>query len=767
MGLRPAQTTALARRIEGYTYRASILLALLAALAVLVYMAVAWHARLIFAEHPQDLRENATYLSTVLLLRGQNPWTLENQPQYANLYGALFNLVALPAAAVFGCTFALHRLLCALFLLLCSVIIFLVLRRYRTPVLLAIAAPIILYQQYMPTFASNAKPDNLGLFLFLCALFYPWWRRFSTASLCVATGLSLLALCAKTYFAVGLLYLAVYLFFFEGKAKAVIYLVLSAVAVRLLGALVDLVAELYWPEVYFMQLNGTWPEFPFLVDQLSWYVRKNFGLLSALGLLLIVYLYTRVRGRPAPDSTAAPSPRARVFSAARDLRAPLLLARMDFVTFVLVFSTVLILVRVGWRPGNFGVYFHQLVTPFLLIVVFRAIPSARLPRAILVALPCVQLLVAQAGFRPLRPSSMQPWQEWEALFAGHRDVFAGAVFAHILDKQGKAIYDDGQTEYVPLALRGPPKPTVRKIRARLTEYERDVRDKLARQAFTLIVQKHDYYHHSVTPELLAQHYELVEQRNSRSAMTGGAYDIWLPARAPPTSIETLPRDGLALWLCAGTGVTADADGRVLAWSEQSGQARAARAGAPPRQPMYLPASEGGHAAVRFDGVDDALVIQSLQGPRGSFTALLAVKPAAPFGQGRMVGAAGGSDQFLFSSDRWGRIIAGTGRATRIKADDNPGSDMLVPGVWQLLTYVTDGESACLYRDGVLLARKPAGPAVPWDGLRLGCSQAEGALPEDVGEVVLYDRALPDDERRAVEQLLREEFGITPTPPIGP
>ncbi len=518
--------------LEEYSYRAALPLALLIALVVLVSMATQYHARLIFAEHPQDFRENAIYFTTLLLLRGQNPWALENQPQFANVYGGLFNLVALPFAALWGCTFTLHRLLSAAFLFLCSVVIFLVLRRYRTPVLLAIVAPVILYQQYMPTYASNAKPDNLGLLLFLGALFYPWWRRFSTASLCVASALSLLALCAKFYFAVGILYLAVYLFLFKSKRQAVIYLLASLVAVRLLGALVDSIAELYWPEVFFMQLNGTWPEWSYLVDQLSWYAHENWGLLIALVLLLLATLCTRTRARAPAEPARATSAGSRILAPLRDLRAPLLAVQVDFVTFVLAFSCFLILVRVGWRPGNFGVYFHQLITPFLLIVVFRALPVTRWPRALLVALPGAQLLCTFAGFCPLRPAPQQHWDDWAALLAEHRDVLAGPVFAHLLDRQGKPVYDAGQAEYVPLARRGPPRATARRIRARVAEYERDLRDKVARGAFTLIVQKHNYYHYLLSPERLAQHYRLVGQRDCYTTYHGGPYDLWVPLDNP-------------------------------------------------------------------------------------------------------------------------------------------------------------------------------------------------------------------------------------------
>jgi hypothetical protein len=431
---------------------------------------------------------------------------------------------------------------------------------------------------------------------------------------------------------------------------------------------------------------------------------------------------------------------------------------MDLVTFALVFSAALILARIGWRPGNFGVYFHQLVTPFLVIVVFRALSTARLPRAVLIALPCVQLLAAFAEFQPLPREDPRQWRNWEALFAEHQEVYAAPVFAHILAKQGKAIYDAGQAQYVQYGLKGPLPGIAQQIRARLTEYRNELHDKIARGDFTLIVLWQGEYHDGVSRELMAEHYELVELRECPCTLSQIRYEIWVRT-VSPAPLETLPREGLALWLRAETGVRTAPDGRVQAWSDQSDHGHEAVPRAPEQQPQHISATETSHAALRFDGLDDTLVIGSLTGRRPRLTLLLMLKPAGLPAHGHSVGAIGGWRQFWFHSNERGGIYVQSGTGTRIAPDDGPGPGTLVLGEWQLFTYVTDGNSASLYGNGVLLARKPAGRGAPWDGFQLGHPQAVRALAGDVGEVVLYDRALPDDERRAVEEYLRNDFGI--------
>ena len=739
--------------VERWSYYLATFATLCVALTVLSYMVALWHVRLIQAEYPQDYAENATYFSTVLLLEGKNPWALANQPQFANVYGILYNLVALPAAAVFGCSFALHRTLSALCLLLCCLMIGLSLRRYRVPLLLAIIAPIIFYQQYMPTYQSNVKPDNLGLLLFLGALLYPWYRRFSPSSLLVSGTLAVLALYTKVYFAVALIYVAVYVFLFESVRKALLYLVLSLGALAVSVVLVGLTLEAYWTDVLFVQWNDSFAEWGFFTDQLCWYVRMNFGLLGLLGLVGFGWIIARTRAGLRLELPGCTRP--------RDWRAPLLPRRLDFVTFVLLFSIALLLAGVGWRSGNFGLYFHQLLTPYLLIVAFRAISTARVPRALLVALPCLQLLYSFATFYPLREPERREWQNWAALLAEYDgDVLVAPVFAHIVLEQGKTIYDDGQTEYIPMGVRHNVRATKRRLKARLAEFKGDIEDKLAREAFSVIIQKRDYRHYVLGAGVPPEHYTLgAENRMCRTAFNAWEYDIWVPAHASAVSRAAVPRDGLALWLCADAGVEADPDGGVLAWADESSQGHRALTTAPTRRPKLVAADH----AVRFDGFDDALQVSGIEGIHPAFTVLLVLRPAALPVHDQTIQTGAGADAFVLCGDRRGGLVAGIGRDTCITPADGPGPGTLVPGVWQLFEYVATGETARLYKNGILEASKPAGVAANWSGFQLGSPGADTAFAGDIGAVMLYDRALSDDERRVAERYLLGTFGILGVP----
>lgn len=68
---------------------------------------------------------------------------------------------------------------------------------------------------------------------------------------------------------------------------------------------------------------------------------------------------------------------------------------------------------------------------------------------------------------------------------------------------------------------------------------------------------------------------------------------------------SIPQQGLALWLRADAGVTADASGNVSAWASQSSPIKAV-ADKANQQPKLVANDIGGKPAVHFDGKDNIL-----------------------------------------------------------------------------------------------------------------------------------------------------------------
>jgi hypothetical protein len=113
-----------------------------------------------------------------------------------------------------------------------------------------------------------------------------------------------------------------------------------------------------------------------------------------------------------------------------------------FFPYYLVMGTAL-----GLHPGNRILYYDQLISPFLYWVIVSQVE--RLPR---LRIPCLVLLVST--FWAWSPATQFPprmqeqeWRALESLIATHRHVLASGPLAHLLRRQGKTIYDSGQTEY--------------------------------------------------------------------------------------------------------------------------------------------------------------------------------------------------------------------------------------------------------------------------------------------------------------------------------
>jgi 4-amino-4-deoxy-L-arabinose transferase-like glycosyltransferase len=83
----------------------------------LLLLALLWHHwQIITAAVPLDLYEGTMVLITGIIAEGGNPYTRELQPQAADVYPPLYNILAALLSQLFGNHFQLHRALSAFFM---------------------------------------------------------------------------------------------------------------------------------------------------------------------------------------------------------------------------------------------------------------------------------------------------------------------------------------------------------------------------------------------------------------------------------------------------------------------------------------------------------------------------------------------------------------------------------------------------------------------------------------------------------------------------
>ena len=236
--------------------------------------------------------------------------------------------------------------------------------------------------------------------------------------------------------------------------------------------------------------------------------------------------------------------------------------------------------------------------------------------------------------------------------------------------------------------------------------------------------------------------------------------------AIPGSTSDLPiTAGLQLWLKADAGVTVDGNGGVNQWLDQSGKANHALQIDPNFAPILTNSAISSQPAIRFDGVNDFLEIAdsdsiSITNDITSFFVLR----FADFATFRAVWAKttgnlpNPTDIYVQPSNRRLRLYRGNGVASSIQPSD--ATEPFIAGNSMLAGFTIGGNAVNHYFNGLLNGSSTM-TVTPTDGngsLRIGRrADTSTWMKGEIAEIVIYDRALPADERREVERYLAEKY----------
>jgi hypothetical protein len=414
----------------------------------LTLLALLWHHwQIITAAVPLDLYEGTMVLITGIIAEGGNPYTREFQPQAADVYPPLYNIMAALLSKLFGNHFQLHRALSAFFIVVaCATCAFATWRqcgawRY------AFAAGVLWYAALLfyatPVSSTNAP----GVALFLACLVIPWCYRFSSASLAVALTCGLLSFYTKQYFMLCMAILCLYLFLYVSMRRALLlgfcFVLALLVSLRLVHASSPYYLDntLFAPAAAFDVLQNS----NILFMQLGFYLRIYMGLLLAL---LVVAIWA-VRQRGWREFLPKLTPAREGWS------GPLLRHGPDFFWFSLFWASMAIVISLGRNPGNYMTYLFQLMSPFLLIAGLSAIARARLRPWIVVPLLLLNCYQSWAILHKDFSVDMENWHRVEALIEASDEVLATQMLVMAQLERGKPVFQDGHTSYFPQAFTKP------------------------------------------------------------------------------------------------------------------------------------------------------------------------------------------------------------------------------------------------------------------------------------------------------------------------
>lgn len=477
---------------------------------------------------------------TDFILSGNNPYSLGNQPVYANMYGILYHLVTYPFSALFGSGLVVHRIVTAFCIWGTCHVFYSVTRHYKVPILLGVGTTLVLYKYLLEGTTPYARPDSLGMFLFLASIYIPLKQNFSRSSLTVSIVLGILALLTKPYFALSVPFLISYLFLFRSKKTAFGYGIASCASISATLLIVSHFLETYITNIFFVSLNFGSGTIRRSFQQLGILFKQDFFLL----LIPCIYFGCLVC-------------RACCKSYRLDLKKALINVKssfnilgfiksftnfnMDIVTFGVIFFTPVFCITLGRHDGNYMVYIYHLILPFVYLVILKVINSQN--RSLFVGgsyflIIAHLFLISRPGMLPFPAYPERQWRQLEELLLQHQNVCNSPAIVSILVGQGKQIADSGLSDVYWSGLHrrgiwGALFPTPKKFAEGYEGFLQNTRESIASKKYGLMVLTKGQFFPSwfVSRELVEAHYDYRETLPAPMPSGNWEVEIWKPKTA--------------------------------------------------------------------------------------------------------------------------------------------------------------------------------------------------------------------------------------------
>jgi alpha-tubulin suppressor-like RCC1 family protein len=290
--------------------------------------------------------------------------------------------------------------------------------------------------------------------------------------------------------------------------------------------------------------------------------------------------------------------------------------------------------------------------------------------------------------------------------------------------------------------------------AEILIYSRPLSDSERGQVEGYLADKYGLYNPNATwPLSYSSDVQAQITANEWTKAQADAYAAFLATNPP------VPPDGLALWLKADTGVTADSYGNVTQWQDQS-----------PSGNTVEQTTSGVQPTLGTDSVDQKPTIQF----NGSQRLVAPSSTRVPLDQDWTIITYGISQDV--SSERYMLSVGDGGVAGGLRGVGNSGSQNLV-AFWNYATnvgpYLNQGELGVVetvytqssgqlnvYDRGTLAGTVTESLSPTNSGLIVG-DVTSGFYPRpwdgDIQEILVYNRALSDSERHGIEGYLADKY----------
>ena len=478
-----------------------------------------------------EYREGAAPVMTQYFLKGENPFSVENQPLGMNNYGFVYSLFVLPFAALFGNTLAVHRAVTFLFIILASFLIFQTTTRLNRDRYFALLAAVFVAMGLAARGGLGAYPSATGEFIFLAAVLIPFNRSFDRPSLIVSTLLSLVAYYTKPYFVLSFGIVASYLFVFVSKRKGLFYSLLFVISSVLSFLLVRFVCKYYFIDTFVSNLtNTTINTFGSVTRQMLEFAGEFYPALIMSLILLFLNIgmpeFKKLTFRGVANTLDL-----------RSLDRPLVSRSINYPAYFFIFSSLTFMLVLGWNPGTYMHYIYQIMLPPFFLLLFQSIkPSTRLTLVSISLLLVNLALFGQLRFNPdfLQQRDSKDWARLYQSMDGSTRILNNPVITSEMVRRGIPPVDSGQTEiyyyighYPDNMLLGPNYQTLRDNGG---QYRNSIRRSVIDVEYDKIYLTQGSGFPLLVPDAMDRHYSLTDTIPVAMPQVGQSWtvEIWEP-----------------------------------------------------------------------------------------------------------------------------------------------------------------------------------------------------------------------------------------------
>lgn len=493
------------------------------------YKLLRYHVDLILFPWPIQYRETANLLSTDLLLKGGNPYSLENQPVYTNVYGLLYNIATYPFAAVFGPTLFSHKAVGGFFTLCNCSLVYGMLRKDKVSRLLAWGGALVVYISLLFSKTSLAEPDSLGLFLYLLTIALPMTFNFSNGSLVGSSLSAIAAFYTKPYFILALPFVCLYTFAFVSRRKGTIYLLMSMLFFILPLVTVNALFETYFYNTFLIHQNVAGTKTDWMIMQWSMFGNHFRELLSAAVAVCAALLCDKIQNKYKLD--LPPNEHDNMYCVRKTT-----LPFFTMLSVSLVFS-----VKLGLHTGAYMTYLFQLVSPLFVLSLFPHLGREKGWQFIFLPLLAANLLQTSGIYQDINEDFRHfddgNWQSAQNYVSTHRNILNSAAIAPLLLAQGKPVYDSGQSEYFQIPQIIPPPvnfffPPLKKVKIQSLKFKQEIETGIIEKRFDLLMLDRSFSSWIAPKNLISQNYTHRDVLTLYMPHTKYLWrlDIWEPKR---------------------------------------------------------------------------------------------------------------------------------------------------------------------------------------------------------------------------------------------